>query len=254
MTLGLCAVVAAGCGAGEFAVGLIYGTVAANLAMVGMMRLCARGQMVCRVGWVFAWLGLALGCAWVAGRSVGLGPFGGLALVLVGLIAVWLRLRQHTQNRDKLCETQPSNLRKWWQLALVLLAVIVGVVLLVRFYPVACAVCGVPDGIFAGVLVAPLLVLVAWLGMRRQPAWQAEKLVAAWLWANVGLATVAMGLITLVAGGIAFTQSTVVLTMPWVLGMTVISAVALAIKNKTARWWGGLVVMMYVAYVVSLFW
>ncbi len=250
------ALLAAASGQTEMAVGMIWGTVAVNLGFMGILSLVFKVRATRQTGLRhLLWLALGLGGCMLSGRSGSLGVFSGVGLLAVGLIAVWQGLRQPSADDNTGAEiTSP---RPWWQgvcSALAVLVVMVGACLVVWRQAVVGAVMGLPPTLCAAGVMAPVLSLVGWMGIRQNGQWQPKKVLHGWLGANVLLATLVLGLAAVVSGGLRLTLSTVGVTLPWVAGMAVVSAVALYLPNKTARYWGGLIVMMYLAYLISLFW
>lgn len=229
----------------EMAVGMLWGTVAVNLAFMGILHCFAStrptGCSHC------LWLAFGLGACMVAGHRGGFGMFSGWGLVVVGLIAFWQRLHQRTADKT---EQVPWV---WWQglvLAGAVLGVLIGAWLMVGQVAVVGAVMGMPPSIFGAVVMSPLVAVVGWTALRRHAT---ANLWHGWAWSNVALSTVVLGLVVVLSGGLHLTQSMVLVTLPWVTGMVALSVVAAYIPNKTARYWGGLVAVMYVAYLISLF-
>lgn len=253
LPVGTVVLVATVCGQTEIAVGLLWGTVAINLVSMAVLTLSGRVRLARGDYFPLVWLILGAVAVLVAGRRGELGMFSGWALLVVGLVALWSRYKQSA--------TKPvagATLSGVWQWVTVVVAVLVvlslGTWLVVSRYTVVSTVCGLPVSVFAVVVLAPLLSVGTWSGLRNQGQWQAERLWRGWLWANVVLVTIAMGLVAVWSGGVHLTPSTVLVTLPWVTGLAVMSAVTLWLPKKTARWWGGLVLVMYVAYLVTLLW
>ncbi|MCM1404555.1 MAG: hypothetical protein NC133_03615 [Prevotella sp.] len=255
---GAVALLAAATGQTEMAVGIIWGTVAINLGCLGLLSLGwnvrADRAHGCRHG---LWLTMGWGVCLLAGRSGTLGVFTGVGLLVVGLVALWLWLRQPNDQPTVCPDQNKAAPRAWWQWVVLVgavLGIIVGSWGVVWQQATVEAVLELPTTLCAVVVTAPLLGISSWLGIRRNRQWQPERLLRGWLTANVLLATVGLGLAAIFSGGLRLTASTVGITLPWVAGMVVVSMVMLFLPRKTARWWGGLLVGMYLACLVSLFW
>ena len=209
----------------EIAVGMIWGTVAMRL-----ISLRSRN-------WA-DWVGLAaggLGTLW-GGWHGGLGRFGGLALIVIGLIIAWERLRQAPQPTPK----TRTGWRGWLGIILGTVAVGGGAWVLLGGVDVAAAMVGLPMGMFAVMIMAPCFAVATRLMRRR----------------NVGgdwwLPTMGLGLCALVAGGCDVTVSTWQVVLPFVAVLALLQLIAS--KQKTARWWGGVAVALYVVMVIGLWW
>lgn len=253
LPVGVVLLVAIVCGQTEMAVGLLWGTVAVNLVSMAVLILWGHVPLVRENYFPLIWLVLGLVAVLMAGRRGEFGMFSGWALLVVGLVALCTRLKQPTTKTET--GAGALGLRRWVVVVMaVLVAVGLGTWLVLSQYMVVSTVFGVPVTVFAVVVLAPLLNLGTWSGLRQQGQWQAERLWRGWLWTNVVLSTVGMGLVAVCSGGVHLTPSTVLVTLPWVTGLAVMSAAALWLPKKTARWWGGLVIVMYVVYLVTLFW
>lgn len=248
-------IMATWCGQTEIAMGMLGGTVAVNFAMVGILHLCLREPLT-KNFLPLIWSCLGLVGVLIAGLHGSLGKFSGLALVIVGLVALSTNKSVTNQKAINCVTTTKKKTYQWWQLVIGLVSlvvVIVGAWLMISSHTIVSALCGMSVGVFS-VVLAIFVGLVTCVGLRHKQQWQCQKMWHSWLWSNVALTTVVLGLVVILAGGMQLTQSMVMVTLPWDIGMTVVTAIIFCLPQKVARWCGGLVTGMYVLYLVSLFW
>ncbi|MBO4726654.1 MAG: hypothetical protein J5598_03595 [Clostridia bacterium] len=244
------------CGSVEITAGIIWGAVTFNFALVGLLYLCF-GMRVERTSSLLTllWVGLGFGACFVAGRHGRLGMCGGWGLLVVGLVAVW---KMWTRQKETSTETPTESClachRFGWcgRLVLAVMLIGLGAWLMVWRHGVVAAVLKLPDSWCGALVMAPLCGLTFILGLRWRKKWQASTFTVGLMRANVLLVTVGLGLVAVLNGGLPLTQSTLTVTLPWVSGLAVMTTVASYLPQKTARWWGGLVLALYLGYVVSL--
>ncbi|MCQ2382529.1 MAG: hypothetical protein MJ060_01670 [Clostridia bacterium] len=234
----------------EIISGLFWGTVVINLGLIGIIGLCFGA----RISWhenllAILWLAFAWLMCSFAGYQGNLGRFSGLGLVLVGEIAVWQNIKTEKISLGCACGWQ------WWvKLLFVILLLLLGAWLVVWCQPVVAVTCGLPVTVFSAVVLAPICSMTTLLGLRNHGKWQPEKVLSGLTWGNVILTTAGLGLVTVLIGGLHLVQSTVAVILPWAAGLEVLSIVVTVSPQKTARWWSGLMVVMYCAYLFSLLW
>ncbi len=230
--------------------GLLWGTVVINLALIGVLGLCFGNQVAWRANLVaLLWLGFGWLVCLFAGNRGQVGRFSGLGLALVGVFAVWQNVKT-----EKIAIGYVGGWRWWGQLFLSILLLLLGAWLLVWCQPIVAGVCNLPITIFSPVVLAPICGLTTLLGLRQYGKWQPARVWRGLLRGNSYLSTLGLGLIAVLLGGLHLTQSAVTVILPWAVGLAVLSNVVTLSSQKTARWWSGLMVVMYCAYLFSLLW
>ena len=240
----------------ELAAGIVWGTMALNFALVGLLNLCSgvRGERAVSL-LTLLWVGLGLVACFFAGRQGRLGMCGGWGLLMVGFVAVWQMLARKEKPLTEALTKNGIECRRfgWWvKLVLAIVLMGLGTWLMVWRHAVVAAVFQLPASWFGALVMAPLCGLTFLLGLRWQTKWQTSAFTVNLMRANALLATVGLGFVAVLNGGLPLTQSTLMVTLPWVAGLAVMTTVATYLPQKTARWWGGLVVAMYLGYVFSL--
>lgn len=102
-------------------------------------------------------------------------------------------------------------------------------------------------GVFTGLGLIIVGVVAMWQsGRALVPAkTKVDVLCQALWWVNLILVTLGLGLFALLTGGIHLAQSVAVVILPWLMGMVLVAVVASWLPKKTARVWGGLIVLLY---------
>jgi len=240
-------------GCSEMAMGMLCGAVAFNCALMGLLSLIFRVRTTrVNILMMALWVAFGLGAGLSVGHNGNMGMFTGWGLVTVGLVAIWQMCA------CKETESVRQNGHKWFShhsvcwlfLAVVLLGV--GAWLVIKQHAVVSAVLMLPDGLLGTIVVAPLCGGTVLWGLRAKQQWQPQRLLMGLTRGNALVATVGIGLVTVLRGGIHLTQSMSTITLPWVAGLVIVGTVAVFLPQKTARWWGGLSVAMYLGYVISL--
>ena len=236
------------CGQTEVAVGVIFGTVAVNL-VVFAVACFGKWVPVGAINWCeWFWFGLGLvGCI-VLSRTGEMGVFSGIALLVVGLVALMMIVTKS----GGLCEQQVRPLHRGWLVLVFGLVMVLGGIGLLFWQRVVLDVCNVPVSLFA-VVVTMVVGSTACRGLQRCQPVQNVALIRGLMVVNLLLVTLGVGLLTLVAGGLHIAQSMVAVVLPWVAGMLLVTLVSLLIPQKTARWWSGLVVVLYFVLIWCLF-
>lgn len=236
-------------GQNEIAIGVIWGTVAINTGVIGLVYLLKNMGLV-RENWVqVVWTLVGLCAMLVATRYGDVGCFAGCGLVLLGLVAFVTRKKRQASSIDK---KEKLERRTWLKLLFGFLIFIVGVVVLMWQSNAVIAFCGMPDGRWAMIVLAPLL-FVGLIGKRKATVNCHCQWTQSLLWTNVLLVTIGCGVMAIL-GRLQFSQVIKVVVMPWVALMLLILGVILWMPKKTTRWWGGLLVLMYVGLLTSLIW
>lgn len=229
----------------EIALAVILGICVVNLVVAGLIVVCSQLQPARDSFIPLAWSLFGLVAILIVGGS-GLNVFGGLALIMIGLIAVWQELRQ-TKND---CES--SERCRWWN-CLIVLGLIVGIMagawLIVKQTATISVLCGLSVIAFAVMFLSP--VLGVWAGLRSEKHWQCERTWYACLWTNAIMLTIVLGLTAVCCGGIQFPKSLVGVMVPNIIGMTLITMVGLFMPQKTTRWWSGLVIAIDFIFLIS---
>lgn len=237
----------------ELVGGIVWGTVAFNLGLMGGLGLCFKVRLERTKSLM---VGLWLSFGWLAcllvQRSGVMGRLGGLSLLIIGLIATWQIGRQENWRFKNVSENHRNGFgwRPWiWLVTIGLIGV--GAWLLVWKYAVVLAACGMPVSLGGTLVLAPICSCTALLGVRCRGRWQPEKVLCGLSWCNAILVTVGLGAVALTTGSVHLTQSTGAVTLPWVACLVVLSVVMTYLPEKTARWWGGLMVVTYVGLLLS---
>lgn len=243
----------------EVAVGLILGTVAFNLAAIGGLMLFYLRLPLAKTLMSTFWVG----CGWLvcmtAGRVNGIGRFGGLGLCIVGIAALWWYCCQKKivtfKNTETECINQGACVKlRWVFIVSAILLVALGAWLVVHYHTVVATIVDMPVSVFSQVILAPICVAAVLVGIRSYGEWQPQKTMLGLSLANIVLSTIGLGFIALFFGVIHLTQSMLVITLPWIAGMAVLLIVGACLPQKTARWWGGLIVVMLLGCIISLMW
>jgi len=236
-------------GQNEIAIGVIWGTVAINTGVIGLVYLL-KNMGLERENWVLVVWTLVGLCAMLIATHYGdVGCFAGCGLVLLGLVAFVTRKKRQASSINK---KEKLERRTWLKLLFGFLIFIVGVVVLLWQSNAVIAFCGMPDGRWAMIVLAPLL-FVGVIGKRKATANCHCQWTQSLLWTNVLLVTIGCGVMAIL-GRLQFSQVIKVVVMPWVALMLLILGVILWMPKKTTRWWGGLLVLMYVGLLTSLIW
>lgn len=247
--------IAVWCGYSETAVGIIWGAVAINLAAVGLISLCVKPRTRSKTFVSILWLVLGWGVCMVAGRNGFIGKFSGWSLLVVGAVVIWQMASskiKHHQTNSNILPNKSKLCLQIGRLILSLALIIWGAWLIVRQHVVVAAVLSIPVGIFGAVVLAPICSLSVCFRLRQDGQWQTEKLIPNLWWTNALLATLGLGLTIVCGGGLHLTQSMLAITLPFVAGMTILALAMNYLPTKTARWWGGLLVITYLGYLISL--
>ncbi|MBQ7973827.1 MAG: hypothetical protein IJ295_02625 [Clostridia bacterium] len=255
--VGVMVLIAAVSGEVETAVGLIWGTVATNLGWVGGVSLLTGWRLGHTLRAVWLWLSLVvIGCCLVSGKGT-IGVFGGCALLVVGLIAVWQAIdkKQITVKCDlqEKARRQGSVWRRFCGLVCGVFVVLAGIGLSCWQLVNIPAVFGMPTGLFAVVVMAPLFGVVPLLNLRRQQPLRVMRTLRALLWGSLILVTVGLGLVAIICGEIHLSSSMKLVVLPWVAGMLLVAIASQFLPKKTTRWWGGLIVVLYFVLITNLF-
>lgn len=230
----------------EIVAGLVWGTVAVNLTMVGGICLW-RGMGLARENWLLlVWLGLGLVTLLVAGYGSGLGVFGGCGLIFVGVMALLMAGdmgKQQTKERRRL------DWLWWLKLGIWLLVTICGALVLLGHQSVMTVV-GLPSARTVMFILTPMLALFVLLAQWKQQT-NHRDILQGLLWVNVVLVTFGCGFLA-VGGCLCFSQIVEVVILPSSLLMTLLLGVMMFMPKKTTRWWGGLIVLMYMGVLLGL--
>lgn len=254
LPIGSMVVIACLMGQVELVSGMIWGTVAFNLGLIGGLGLCFNVHLTRTKGlMVVLWLAFGWLACFFARHGETIGLFGGLGLIIVGLIAAWQIYGQKRKQIANVSEKQERMCGWQWGVWLVAIVLIgVGAWLLVWRHAVVLAVCGMPVSLGGTLVLAPVCGFTSLLGLRYRRQWQAEKVLCGLSWCNVILVTIGLGLVALITGAVHLTKSTFMVTLPWVAGLAVLSVVMTYLPAKTARWWGGLMVIAYLGLLLNL--
>ena len=252
--------VAAFAGNYETVVSVIWGTVAFNLGLTGVFG-CMRVQLPRTQGLLTVlWLSFGWLACMMAGKSGAIGKFSGFGLIFVGIVVVWQACQKKSQVHQPVAVTVKNyekaalGWRQWLMFALAVGLVIVGARFVVGNHMTVASVLSIPVSLYGLVVLAPICAVPVLMGLRYQGQWQTQKVLANVTWVNVLVVTFGLGLVTVAAGALHLTQSVLTIVLPWVAGMTVLSVVKTYLPQKTARWLGGLIVIMFCGMIMSLFW
>ena len=230
------------------AVGLLWGAVAVNLALCGWISLCF-GLRLERSDWLLlVWLILGIGGCHLLSGSGYIGVYSGLGLLVVGFIALWMGGgRQHVNS----CGGK-WRLGNWLGLVGVLVMLMVGAWLLVSRRAVVSAVWGWPVSLFAVGCLSLFLGVMHCAGICFGKSIPKQQVLRGLMWGNVLLVTLGMGLLAVMQGGLRLPSSLHELVLPWCVGAALVTVVGVYLPKKTTRWWGGLVVALYLVFIGSL--
>ncbi|MCQ2382079.1 MAG: hypothetical protein MJ054_02125 [Clostridia bacterium] len=233
------------CGYSEVAVILLMGIVAFNWCLLGLLSLIFNVSVPRekRVA-LLLWLTITV-LVYLLGSLVGhLGRFSGCGLIIAGAVALW-------QLQSQLKITQLS-----WHKVILLLVVLLltglGTWLLVRYHAVMAVMLNTSITVLGCVVIAPLLGVMALFLLRKKRLWQPEKLVHSIYLLNIFLSTFGLGIVSLISNSVYLSKSLVTLILPWVAVVTVLGIIGIFLPKKTARWWGGLIIVMYVGLIFNL--
>ena len=248
----------------ETVAGTLWGTIAFNLGMIGLLGVCCKVQMPWSecVKPMF-WLGLCWLTCFVTGQKGAVGRFSGVGLVLVGIIAVGQVLLSTKRNdaiKDGYPKTNKSNDScrqlnqsvRIWLILLGILLMVIGVWLVVLHYSVPIIAIGLPVNLGGALVIAPLCSASIWLVWRPKEQKQMNQLAVSLLWGNVLIATFGLGLVALCKGSLHLTQSTELVILPWTAGLMIACLLGNFTSQKTTRVWGGLVLLLYLGCVITL--
>lgn len=234
----------------EIVLGVMFGVVAIHLAVVALLVISSRQRTVGADGIITGcWILCGLVACLVAGQHGVMGRFGGLGLLCAGLFVI----AQIINHRPNL----PSGVQKrqhWWLVLLAALSVLGGAWLMVRRTSALSAMLNIPTGVFSQVVLAPWSGLCALLGIRYQGKWQVKEVCTGLIWGNAVLVTAGLGLTALCLGTVHIAQTLLSVTLPWVSALLVLAVAGIYLPAKTARWWGGLPLILLVGYGLSLLW
>lgn len=233
----------------ELALYLIWGTVVVNLALIGLLEMCCGVRLGRKDKLLMTWLGIGLLGSYIAACKGGVGLFSGCALLITGLIAV-LNCG-HDKNEVVVARKHCSV---WCGLSVfaVLIVLVVGTWFIVANCVKVSVVCGVNTGAFVLVVLASLFSGIGCLSMCGQKALPKDLFVQQLLRINLILVTVGMGLLGMTNNNLHVPQSLVCLVMPAGIVLWVVLALTSLMPKKTTRWWGGLVLGLYLALVIAL--
>ena len=247
--------IAVWCGYSETAVGVILGAVAINLAAVGLISLCVKSRTRSKTFVSIFWLVFGWGVCMVAGCGGFIGKFSGWSLMVVGAVVIWQMASSKIKHRQTNLNILPNKSKLYLQIGRLILSlalIIMGAWLIVRQHAVIATVLSIPVGILGTVVLAPICSLSVCFKLRPNGQWQTEEIIPNLCWTNALLATMGLGLTIVCCGGLHLTQSMLAITLPCVAGMTILALAMNYLLTKTARWWGGLLVITYLGYVISL--
>ncbi len=230
----------------EIALGVVWGSVAVNLALIGFMSFFYSECLVRENFWQILWMFFSLVAMLVLVRNTQVGIFGGCGLLLVGFVAFGMQ-RKHIMKYSSV----KRKSRGWAKIFLYGLILCVGIVVLLWRYHLIATFCGMPGGRWLIVLVMPVVSIFALWGQLKKSLCTKQQTLQGLLWCNVFLLTFGCGLMAVV-GQLQFSQLTSVVVLPWLTLMTIMAGVMFVMPKKITRWWGGLLVIMYVGLLFSL--
>lgn len=232
----------------ELAVSVICGVVSINLVLLGLFVLCGRICLEPETGRLtMGWLGCVLLVLIIAGRHGQVGRFGTLGLLIVALVVIYQIVSQFKKQKQSKAKTIP-----WWLIVLGVGLSLFGANLVVTQSEVFAVMLGLPTGIFGQLIIAPLAGLWVVFGLRRRGDWQLKQISTGLLWGNVILVTSGLGLLGLCFGGLCLTQELSCVTLPLIGLMILLTNLMVYLPQKTARLWGGLILVLYGVFLIIL--
>ncbi|MBO4823155.1 MAG: hypothetical protein J5580_01125 [Clostridia bacterium] len=234
----------------EIVLGVMFGVVAVHLAVLALLVISSRQRAVGADGIITGcWMLCGLVACLVAGQHGVMGRFGGLGLLCAGLVVIVQMF-----NRPKNLSHVALGMVRWWLVLLAVMGVVSGAWLMVRRTETISVLLNLSTGIFSQVVLAPWSGLCALLGIRYQGKWQVKEVCTGLIWGNAVLVTAGLGLTALCLGTVHIAQKLLSVTLPWVSALLVLAVVGIYLPAKTARWWGGLLLILLVGYGLSLLW
>ena len=239
----------------EIAVAILLGTVGINLALIGLINSFS-GLRTSQSYWSNGLsLTMALGACLLSAHCAVIGIFSGVALLLVGIVAVWQELNKvkHDKSNDsQLRKSLKISWQKWLVLLLSILVVIVGCCLLLWQRMLISAVLSWSLSLF-GIVLALLMGMLRLTGLRRNCPVHNLKLLHGLWWENVLLVCFGLGLMAIFLGGIRLAQSITLVVLPWLMGIALLTLSAMFLPKKIARIWNSLIVVLYIFLIICLF-
>ncbi len=242
-------------GISELALGVIWGMVAINLGAVGALSICFKDVIVAPINVIKAlfWLSLGWLTCVVAGFNGVVGKFSGWGLMVVGGLVAWqIWYRQFCSKQLNLQKQSLVKNVQWWGCLFLTLLLGIGVYLMVKHCLIVGVLLKIPVNVAGVVIIAPICEIAIWSGLRQQNQWQPAKILSGIMWSNGLLVTIGLGLVTIWFGGLHLPQSICLVTLPWIAGLAILTVIRWYLPQKTARWWSGLIVVMYMAYLINL--
>lgn len=215
----------------ELIVCVASGIVVVNLGLLGIFVLCRRGvgerKTVLLTG---LWLLFGLVACLMAGHRGGMGRFGGLGLLLAGLVVV-LQFNEQNQLLRQSCRLA----KLWWVVLIVMALMMLGAWLMVEQIQTVSSLMGLPSGILGQIVVAPLISVSVLAGLCQKDKRQAEQVFTGLMWSNAILVMVVFGVLALYTGGLHLGQSLLQVTLPCAIVMTMIVTLSGYLPTKTVR-------------------
>lgn len=234
----------------EIVLGVMFGVVAVHLAVVALLVISSRQRTVGADGIITGcWILCGLVACLVAGQHGVMGRFGGLGLLCAGLVVIVQMF-----NRPKNLSHVTLGMVRWWLVLLAVMGVVSGAWLMVRRTPALSAMLNIPTGVFSQIVLAPVVSIGILGGIRHQGKWQVKEVRTGLIWGNAVLVTAGLGLTVLCLGTVHIAQTLLSVTLPWVSALLVLAVAGIYLPAKTARWWGGLLLILLVGYGLSLLW
>ena len=238
---------------GEIALALIWGIVTINLGLLGLIALVFKKQL-CQDLLPTSVLDIVLGwgtCV-LAGCGGKVGRFSGCGLIIVGLISGWHLLRQN-QNilQSPMCQVK-KNRGAYIRLFVAILLVVAGAWLMLWQHESMAMCLKIPVSVYGAVGLGTICTLPALFLLSPNGRLHRHQLMEGLAYNNVFLSTFSVGLVGVRMEQLPMTLNTLLITMPWIAVAVLVLTLMIWLPQKTARWWGGLVVLTVLLSIFSL--